>query len=279
MTIIVWHRSLLFSKTKAPLCGVFVLGSIIGSMIFVFLIFGLVVGSFLNVVLSRLPSGEQVFLGRSRCTYCKHKLSWYDLVPVLSFVLLSGRCRYCKKKISSRYVFVEAITAVGFVMVAATTPNLFVAAWLAVLWAISVAIIFYDIEHLEIPIVFSMFFWVWVAGGTFFFAHDTIKLSLLGLVVPLLFFGLVWFLSRGRWLGFGDVLLSPALGLWLGWPAVVLMIFLSYVLGAIVGTFLIIFKKIKPRAHVPFAPFLILGAWTTYLWGEQIIQWYLSLVF
>lgn len=265
---------------------------------FVVFVFGLAIGSFLNAVIYRLEKGESALRGRSYCPHCKHQLVWYDLIPLLSFVLLKGRCRYCQGKISLQYPLVEL--AAGFLFVAVFwfgipwpgqgVDNLTKLSFQQVLgllyfWAVVstlIVIFVYDLKHFLIP--------------------DKILLLAIGIValwkifefleietpVPLItsllagfgasaFFLAVYLVSQGRWMGFGDVKLAFLLGLFLGWPFILVALFAAFCLGAIVGLVLIAFKKKGLKSEVPFAPFLIIGTAIAFFFGSNILSWYLGL--
>jgi prepilin signal peptidase PulO-like enzyme (type II secretory pathway) len=252
-------------------------------------LFGLIVGSFLNCVIFRLEEGKSFLKGRSHCPHCKHILVWYDLIPVLSFIILKRRCRYCKKPISWQYPLVEIATGILFVL---PLPTLFSAAggWGGCLPVISyiyylliisflIIIFVYDLKHFIIldkviypAIIISLIFLL--ASNQSLIANCI--LSALGASG---FFLLIYLLSKGRWLGFADVKLAILLGLLLGWPRIILALFLSFVIGGIIGLGLIVFSKKKLKSEVPFAPFLIFGTLIALFWGEPIIAWYLSLIF
>jgi leader peptidase (prepilin peptidase)/N-methyltransferase len=233
-------------------------------------LFGLCTGSFLNVVIYRLPRGESIVVGRSHCPACEREIAWYDLVPVLSFLLLRGRCRYCRAPISCRYPLVESLTAAVFLVLylhfglqAALIKYLFLAALL-------VAATFIDIERFLIPnrlVVAGLAFGI--AAG--FFVHDVSFLSaLLGAASTAGFLLLVALLYRGG-MGMGDIKLALVTGLFLGWPMGLVGLFVGACIGGLVGIVLIV-AKIKGRKDpVPFGPFIALGTLIALLWGSQIL--------
>jgi len=261
-------------------------------------IFGLIVGSFLNCVIFRLEKGKSFLKGRSHCPDCKHTLAWHDLIPVLSFIILKRRCRYCKKPISWQYPLVEIATGILFVLIinnqlSVINYQLSIISYIYYLLIISLLIIIfvYDLKHFIIldkvlfPAIAISFLYLIInnqllparivtqsaAGGIINYF-----LSALGAFT---FFLFIYLISKGRWLGFGDVKLAILLGLLLGWPRIILALFLSFVIGGIIGLGLIVFSKKKLKSEVPFAPFLIFGTLIALFWGELIIDWYLSLIF
>jgi len=249
-------------------------------------IFGLAVGSFLNSLIYRLEN-EKKLSGRSVCPYCAHKLSWCDLVPVFSFLFLVGQCRYCQKKISWQYPVVEISTGLMFLFIFTflnsqlPTYNLNYFVNLAFLFYIasSLLVIFvYDLKHSLIPDAILF----WAIGLTVvyqlltnhrFFLFNSLWVGLAASA----FFAVIFFISRGAWMGFGDVKLAVLLGFILGFPNVLLGVFLAFLFGAIIGGGLIILGKKKLKSQMPFAPFLIAGTFVPMFWGKAIIYWYISL--
>ncbi|MBI2577542.1 MAG: prepilin peptidase [Candidatus Wildermuthbacteria bacterium] len=287
-------------------------------------VLGLIVGSFLNVVIWRLQTGESVAKGRSYCPRCRHQLAWYDLMPVLSFAMLRGRCRYCKKPISIQYPLVELGTAMVFFLIAnyqfpllrqgfggqvisneiAVGPAQF--ASLLYLFAIAsllIVIFVYDLKHFLIPdkILFPA---IGLAFAWKVFEHvqfsqvserglvllDPINMFFgFGIVNPLMnalfaaligfgFFLAVFAVSRGRWMGFGDVKLALFMGLFLGWPNLLVALFVAFVVGAIIGIVLISLKRKGLKSEVPFGPFLIFGTLAAFLWGDFLLQKYFEII-
>lgn len=241
-------------------------------------IIGLVVGSFLNIVISRYPQ-EQVIAGRSRCPHCRHALGWYDLVPLVGFFVLGRRCRYCGQRISWQYPIVEAVSGLGFGLIAILVwPNLFFLVWLLVLFSLSVLTAAYDARHQIIPDSFLLIFLVWVVGGSILFSRATIQEQALAGLALGSFFLILYFLSGSRWLGGGDVKLAFILGLWLGWPAVVMALFGAYIVGFLTVVPLLFLKRATLKSRIAFGPFLIISSWVAFLWGGEIVSWYLSLI-
>ena len=249
---------------------------------FAVFVLGLIVGSFLNAVIYRLEKGESALQGRSYCPKCRHSLVWYDLIPLLSFLFLQGKCRYCKEKISLQYPLVELATGLLFVSLLLSFPQV---PELLYLWAIAsllLVIFVYDLHHYIIPdkilfsaiglVVLQRVFEAWT-----FDSWDLTGVVLSALGAALLFF-LIFLLTRGRAMGFGDVKLAFFMGLFLSWPNILVALFFAFSIEAFVGVALIFFKKKNMKSEVPFAPFLITGTFLALFWGEQLVDWYLSLV-
>lgn len=234
---------------------------------------GLAVGSFLNVVIYRVPRREGVVSGRSRCPACGHALAWYDLVPVASYLLLRGRCRYCGARVSPRYPAVEVCTAAIFVLVFwrfGLSPAL---AKYLFLGGLLVAASFIDLEHYIIPdglIVAGL-----AGGAVLGLAARDVGLwsALAGLAVGGGALLLVALISRGG-MGGGDVKLAAVTGLFLGWPLGPLGLFLGVCLGGFVAAFLLLFKIRGRKEPVPFGPFIALGSLLAMAWGREILAWY-----
>lgn len=251
---------------------------------FAVFVFGLAIGSFLNVLIYRLEKGESALRGRSYCDHCKHALAWYDLIPLLSYVLLRGQCRYCRQKISLQYPLVELATGLLFFALLHTLVELRFL-YVSYLWAIGailLAVFVYDLKHFLIPdiLVYSATglaalwkIFEFLEVGTFM---PLIASLLAGLAAAAFFFS-VYLISRGTWMGFGDAKLAFLLGLFLGWPLILVALFAAFCLGAIVGLILIAFKKKGLKSEVPFAPFLIVGTAVAFFFGEALLHWYLGL--
>ena len=252
---------------------------------FLVFIFGLAIGSFLNCLIYRLEKEESI-LGRSYCPNCKHTLSWKDLFPVLSYIFLSGKCRYCKDGISFKYPLIEVITGLIFLLIFSyqfSISNQFsIVQFLNILFLFYVVssfiVIFaYDLKHYIIPdkvlipaIVVTFLYQLFFNSNFLFFS------ALLSAIGASLFFLFIFIISKGNWIGFGDVKLAILLGLILGFPAILVGLFLAFFLGALVGLVLIIFSKKGLKSQVPFAPFLILGTVLAMFFGKDIVSWYIN---
>jgi leader peptidase (prepilin peptidase) / N-methyltransferase len=254
--------------------------------------FGAIIGSFLNVVILRLPRGETL-TGRSHCPKCGHTLGALDLVPIFSFIFLKGRCRYCKSKISSRYVILETVTgllfAAAFYYLNPVNPAsavLLIKFWLVL--ASLVAIFTIDLEHflildevvfpaaaaiLVLNIILDLAFHIKILSLHSHFISGLLAATLLWL----LFFS-VWWLSSGRWLGFGDVKLAILLGLILGWPLILVGFMIAVMLGGAISLFLLLFGSKTLKSEIPFGTFLALGTVFALFYGDKLLNWYLALL-
>jgi prepilin signal peptidase PulO-like enzyme (type II secretory pathway) len=257
--------------------------------IFVFIL-GLVVGSFLNCVIYRLETGESFLKGRSYCPHCKHVLSWKDLIPIFSFLILKGKCRYCGKKISFQYPLVELLTGILFVLAipiyeALTSIDL-IFYW--ILTSFLIIIFVFDLKHYLIPdkviypaIAITFLNQVLTSNiqhltSTSNIEHLTSNL-MLG-ILPSLFFLALILISHETWMGFGDFKLSILMGLILGWPKILVSLFFAFLSGALFGLILILLKRKTLKSQIPFAPFLVSGTFFAMFFGEKIVDWYLNLI-
>ena len=253
-------------------------------VIFTLAIFGLIIGSFLNVYILRLNTGKDT-TGRSACASCGSKLEVIDLIPVLSFLFLKGRCRKCKSRISFQYPLVELVTAAGFVLIYIYNPLRVVYALpvLFFLFATSVVIATYDIKHHIIPQ--KLIYFLAIAVAVAFFATLYLHHSLYHLAdyfsaflsVSVFSFPifLIWFVSKGRGMGFADVKLSAVLFWLMDWEKSWTAFTVAFVVGALWGLAMLAYSKIKHKGvslktEIAFGPFILLAFWVVYLSGISI---------
>ena len=251
-------------------------------------LFGLIVGSFLNVVILR--HGARTLGGRSGCLSCGHALAWYDLLPVVSWILLSGRCRYCGSHISLQYPLVEFSAALLFALLGSSSLSYITLALALAMSAFLILIVAYDIRHTIIPdewaysfaalaFISSLIGMVQVGGGTillpFIFSGPVCALPLY----------LLWLFSRGAWMGLGDAKLALGMGWLLGISLGLSALLLSFIIGAVVSVFILMpfeylkhhmgttrlgrtNKRFTMKSEIPFGPFLVLST---------IIVWFMTL--
>jgi len=248
---------------------------------FVFIL-GLMVGSFLNCVIYRLETNKSFLKGRSFCPECKHILAWYDLIPVFSFLILKGKCRYCHQKISWQYPLVELTTATLFLLLTFYAMASFVSIFFYIVIASFLIIIFvYDLKHFIIPdkVIYPAIIiaFLYQIISTFQFQITNFYPPILSALGAAAFFLLIVLVSRGKWMGLGDVKLAFLMGLFLGWPNILVALFLAFFIGAIIGVGLIVFGKKALKSEVPFGPFLVGATFIGLFFGQQIIGWYQNL--
>ncbi len=246
--------------------------------IFVFF-FGLTVGSFLNSIIYRLQIGESFLISRSYCPHCKHQLSWRDLIPLLSFLILRGKCRYCQKPISWQYLLVELTTAILFLSFFIFHFSFFI----FIIACFLIIIFVYDLKYYLIPdkiiypavataLLYNILYSYFVLHTSYPFILNTIYAAF-GAAA---FFLIIVLISRGKWMGTGDIKLAFFIGLFLGWPNILVALFLAFFIGAIIGLGLIASHKKSLRSEVPFGPFLAVSTLIALFWGQNIINWYLN---
>jgi leader peptidase (prepilin peptidase)/N-methyltransferase len=248
-------------------------------------VLGLLVGSFLNVVIHRVPAGLSLVRPGSACPACAHPVRAHDNVPVLSWLLLRGRCRDCAAPIPWRYPAVELATAALFVAVAGRFgPTPYTGAVLAVS-ATGVALFMIDLDHRRLPFALTGFALVAtvtglaaaaVAGGI-----APLPTALASACAWLAVYGGIWLATAGRGMGLGDVALAPVLGLalgWLGWGSSLVGLLAGFVVGAAVGLVLLATGRVAGRSRVPHGPFLLSGAGIGLFAGPVLWEGYLSLV-
>jgi leader peptidase (prepilin peptidase)/N-methyltransferase len=283
-----------------------------GYMMLLFLfVLGLCVGSFLNVLADRLPKGEDVLKSRSHCDYCKHKLRWYELVPLLSIILQQGKSRCCKKRLSVQYPLVELAAGIGFVLIysyqlfllhqsyggqaggqAAFSFQMDIQSLLNIVRLISyfvllssfLVIFISDLKYEIIPIEMIIVGSVAALGMVFFdvamvrsnLPAEAGNLTVLNhffsaIGAGLFFFG-IWFFTKGKAMGDGDIYLASLIGFLLGFPDIIVSLYAAFLTGALVGIILVLGRKKSLKAHIPFGPFLIAGYGITVLWGDTILR-------
>ncbi len=242
-------------------------------------VLGASIGSFITMLVHRLHEGTSIIFGGSQCFHCGKKLTWMELIPLFSFLFLKGTCKKCGKKIPLRYFLIEVVTMILF---------------LAVLY-----------KHAEYPMMPDLFIirdWIIVVTAVFIFAYDTLYLEVhpgitigAGVIVGLLYvlkvpfewksilfgilLGVSWFLiqyvvSRGRWIGGGDIMIGFFMGASLGFARTILALGIAYVVGASYGIALLALKRKKRKDQIAFGTFLSMGVVVALLWGTPILLWY-----
>ena len=240
-------------------------------------VFGLVVGSFLNVVIYRVPRGESIVSPGSRCTLCGHELTWYENVPVFAWLALRGRCRVCKSSISVRYPLVEVCTAALFVLAAARTDRWVELAAHVVAFGGLLALAAIDIDVKRVPVsvlypTVGLTAALLTAAAGMDHRWDDLARAVVGAAIGFVLLRLVHAASP-RSMGYGDVRLAGLCGLLLGWHGltyVIVGLYGAFVLGAVAGVVLIAIGQGKFGKSIPFAPYLAAGSIYVSLYGEPI---------
>ncbi|MBU4217110.1 prepilin peptidase [Candidatus Parcubacteria bacterium] len=254
------------------------------------LLFGLIIGSFLNALIWRLHTGESM-MERSKCPKCGKAIAWYDNVPVLSYLFLLGKCRGCKMRISFQYPLVELITGLLFMLafnfsarggsvLGGQLPNyIFFITLFRDFFLISTMIIvfIYDLrwylilDVITLPSIAVLFVLNLVLGISW-------QSLLLSGIIGGGFFLLQFIISKGKWIGGGDIRLGFLMGIALGWPQIITALMLAYIAGAFIGIGLIVFGKKKWSSHVPFGVFLSVATIVTLFWGDPLLRWYFGFI-
>jgi leader peptidase (prepilin peptidase)/N-methyltransferase len=238
-------------------------------------VLGLVIGSFLNVVIARLPQHRSLWMPGSACPTCGAAIAWHDNIPVLSYALLRGRCRACAGRISTRYPLVEATTAALFLGALARFglgPDFAIA---AVLLATLVAVTVIDLDHQIIPDVITLpgivaGFLANVATGRLSWSESVLGIALGGGV----FFAII--LASGGGMGGGDMKLGAMLGAFLGWKLTLVALFSAVVVGGALAVVVLASGRLGRKDPIPFGPFLAVGGAAALFWGERWLTWYLD---
>jgi leader peptidase (prepilin peptidase)/N-methyltransferase len=245
------------------------------------LVLGLIIGSFSNVCIYRIPRNESLIRPGSHCPKCNQPIKFYDNIPLVSFIILKGKCRYCKEKISWQYPLVEFLTAVLYLLLFLRYGLQLVTFVYMFFCSALIIITFIDLKENIIPDVLSLPLLLLGFLMSFFLKNLSPINSLLGILagggVLLLVAILGSFLFKKEAMGGGDIKLAAMVGAFLGWQLTLLSLFLSFFTGAIIGIVILIKNK-GESDPIPFGPFIALGTIIALFFGNSIINWYLSLV-
>ena len=238
-------------------------------------IFGITIGSFLNVCIYRIPLGESIVTAPSHCMTCGWKLKWYDMVPVFSWLVLGGKCRNCKSKISVQYPIIEGVNGILYVMICAVNGL----EWSSVIYCFMASALLVlsiiDWRTYEIPFGINVFLFVLGVAMTIL-DRGNLAEHLIGMICVSGLLGILYLLSGGRAIGGGDIKLMFACGLILGWKLILLAFFLGCIIGSVVH---IIRMSVKKAGRMlAMGPYLSAGILLAALWGNAWINWYLSLL-
>lgn len=254
-------------------------------MIYIILfIFGLMIGSFLNVVIYRVPKGRSIIRPRSACSNCHTTLKWYDLLPVLSHMMLKGRCRYCKASVSIRYSLVEIITGVLTLVLFFKFGATFEFAAFLCLAYILTACFFIDLDHMIIPnglVITGLISYVLLYGTYFILYKKSFADSLTGgfaaggILLLIYLIGLLVYKQEA--LGFGDVKLFFVIGLFLGTKLAAIAFLFAVFSGAIGGILVMLIGKKGKKTEIPFGPFIVFGTLLSILIGDFVYNWYIGI--
>jgi leader peptidase (prepilin peptidase) / N-methyltransferase len=258
-------------------------------------IFGTLIGSFLSVLLYRTKKKKKgIVFGRSKCPHCQKALKSKHLIPMASYIIQSGKCSYCKEKIPFHYFLLELISGSIFLILFLNFPFIYFSEKtfeiafslttllyfinISVIFSILILIGFYDYLYQEIPFKFSIPLILITLIFVLLRENVTYFNSFIGLLIFSGFFGIQYVVSKGKWIGGGDIYLGAGVGLLLGWPFALVGLVSTYILGSIIGIFVLIKNKFKKNLKIAFGPFIILGTLVTYVYGQEIIDSYLKFI-
>lgn len=252
-------------------------------------ILGLIIGSFLNVCISRLPGGTSIIIPGSRCPSCGASIRFYDNIPIVSYIILGGRCRECNARISARYPAVELLNAILYVVALNRygTGSLWILLFYFLFLSSLIVITFIDLEHQIIPDTITLpgIPLALIAGATIlpdpFSKSDSLGLqaSLIGILTGGGLFYLTAVLGKAVFrkdaLGGGDIKMMALVGGVLGWKGVLLTTFSGSLIGSLMGISLMVLKGKRWGLRIPFGPYLAIGTVISLFWGQDIMKWYL----
>ncbi len=259
-------------------------------VILVLVVLGLSLGSFVNALVWRVHEKRNWFNDRSVCTNCNHVLSPKDLVPIASWIILRGKCRYCKHKISSQYPIIESLVTILFILSYVLWPTSFnsiefviFSMWLVLVTGL-IALAVYDLHYMLLPT--KMIYSLLILAIAMSVIRVVISSNPVSVLLNMLFgslaiggvFYALYAISKGKWIGGGDVRLGFLLGLLVSTPGrSFLLVFIASLIGSVVAVLLLSAKKIKPKNLIPFGPFLITALFIVQFWGQDILNWYKGL--
>jgi len=251
--------------------------------IYIFIL-GLLIGSFLNVCIYRIPRGESISYPPSHCTSCGNNIKYYDLIPVLSWVILKGKCRNCDERISIRYALIEFGTAILFLLTYFQYGVSINLARYLILIPFLIVIAMIDYDTME---VYTMTTWITIAIGVVFLGVDFYKGQpvvtyiyggILGAGIIIFIILLSKLILGTEGMGWGDAEICGLCGLFLGFKLTIAMLFFSFIIGGIIGVYLLRVKKKNGRSEMPFGPSIIMAALLIIIWGDKILNWYIGML-
>lgn len=244
---------------------------------FLVFVYGIVLGSFMNVLIYRIPLKENIATNRSHCMTCGAQIKWYDLIPLVSYlVVLRGKCRNCGAKISIQYPSIEALNGIGYVLIFMVNGISLPSILYCLLFSVLVVLSVIDWRTYEIPISLNICILVL---GVVRVCMDLSNLLeyLIGFCAVSIPLAILYYVTKGRGIGGGDVKLMAAAGLFLGWKKILLALVLGSIIGSIIH--IVLMKACKRDRVLAFGPYLSAGIFIAMLFGDRIIGWYLSLFF
>lgn len=241
----------------------------------VIFIFGIIIGSFLNVCIYRIPLHQSIVTVSSHCMTCGRKLKWYDMIPVFSWLLLGGKCRSCKSKISLQYPVIESLNGILYVVICLVNGMDLFSLIYCLMTSALLTLSLIDWRTYEIPPGINAFLFILGVAAAVLDRGNLLS-HLAGMVCVSGFLGILYLISRGRAIGGGDIKLTFACGLILGWKQIIL----AFLLGCIIGSVIHLIRiRVQGEGHVlAMGPYLSAGIFLAALWGNAWISWYISLL-
>lgn len=238
-------------------------------------IFGIIIGSFLNVCIYRIPLHQSIVTVSSHCMTCGRKLKWYDMIPVFSWLLLGGKCRNCKSKISLQYPVIESLNGILYVVICLVNGMDLFSLIYCLMTSALLTLSLIDWHTYEIPPGINAFLLILGVAAAVLDRGNLLS-HLAGMVCVSGFLGILYLISRGRAIGGGDIKLMFACGLILGWKQIIL----AFLLGCIIGSVIHLIRiRVQGEGHVlAMGPYLSAGIFLAALWGNAWISWYISLL-
>ncbi len=248
-----------------------------GADVIVVLLAGLVVGSFLNVLIARFEDLSSIITGRSHCPHCKKTIAWYDLIPILSYIFLIGRCRHCCKPISSQYPIVEALSAI----IALHLYWVFGPHWVTlayyIVFALLLVIAVIDLQESLIPDSYSLPA-ILVAFGIVAFTGTAVAEAMWAVLIAGGSLAALVVSSREQWMGMGDITLGIILGLLAGLLGSLVGLAIAFIGGAVVSLLLMLYRRKRLTDMIPFGPFLVVAIYLATIWGNSWANAYLTAI-
>lgn len=241
----------------------------------VIFIFGITIGSFLNVCIYRIPLHQSIVTVSSHCMTCGRKLKWYNMIPVFSWLLLGGKCRSCKSKISLQYPVIESLNGILYVVICLVNGMDLFSLIYCLMTSALLTLSLIDWRTYEIPPGINGFLFILGVAAAVLDRGNLLS-HLAGMVCVSGFLGILYLISRGRAIGGGDIKLMFACGLILGWKQIIL----AFLLGCIIGSVIHLIRiRVQGEGHVlAMGPYLSAGIFLAALWGNEWISWYISLL-
>ncbi len=236
----------------------------------VLFVFGTLFGSAANALIDRLPRNESWVKGKSHCDKCNKELGWKDLIPIVSYVSLRGRCRYCRSPIPKRNLMVEIIVGLAFVVINWHLLSFNGILLSGILWVtVIIAVMDWETKLVSEKMVVAWGVLTLMLNSPFG-SPSLIKEGVGGVLVGVAIIGGIWLITKKKAMGEGDIEIAAVMGWWLGWPNIMIALWVAFVTGAVVGVWQMAIGRAKLKTEIAFGPFLVIGSWMGYMWGAKI---------